>query len=618
MSDIQIPPVPSSPAALPRCHGLLSLQTPSPTRPHDAQPPNKRPKTDHTSPTPDLPRPRSPAAAFSSAADHSSRPLTSCASIVLGGHRLPVSVLLAANNRTAMGFPLRIVHSTRDPPHASPAACFMHTKPLSYEFMYRNFGLIIPYPYQVAGLAPQSILSSPPSRTHSLVPHVTDRVQTFDRAITRPRQDATRRDVYISSQHSLASASNPSSLVMHFDFGAQMTTQLPFFDSYPVSSNKSDVRTHPQAPGCDPGIPDPMSSSMYDGAEFAQDVLSCPLFAESLSSMWDFHPASFQQSMPSPSSRSMSRSSFASSFFTDPSSPYPEDYPTPSSDSVSTPAPSEAFPGFFPDCPQDVFASDLSIGLDAKTRGEHDLSYVLGSAPLSPNGTFTFDFPSLPQPAASTSARFAEARRHSEPANVAALQFAPFLAQVPPPAPLPEDFMAMTLPITDNLASTSGSGTHSALPSSIAPHQTELPRPLELKHPKPVRGYKPPILLSGYHYDPKDFVRRRSEPILPLPDLDVASHLSLDVPLESDEDDSMEYEDGAYEDVPEDEECDEDYDPTLFEDMDLESWLGVTQAGILDPSWSWPPQTNVDPRSLPTLPSGDVLGFDWASLPPVA
>ena len=529
----------------------------------------------------------------------------------------------------------------------SPASCIkpvlcVHKAIVQHAFIYRSPGLITLNSSQVLGGSPQSVLSCATARYHNYPPHEDDHAEAFGQPIFYLQPHATRRDDYIASQDATASPSNPPPSLgtpeeMNYHFS---TETLPPFDGYAVSSNKGAARTYAQAPRCDPIVSDPLYGP-YDGTgrcsmpisindsvspvstqDFPQGLLFCPPVetADPLASLgWGFSFDDALGNPSSPSSRSMSRSSFSSSFVADTWSPYPEDYPTPSSDSaVTTPAPSEACVGLPSDFSQTLFGDDFSLGLDTKTEGEHALCYVPGSAPLSPSGSFALDLSRIPQsiPTVSTG-RIAEARRHSEPANIAALHFAPFFAsshEVPPPiAPVPADLLSMTLPITDNLASTSGTGSHSAVPSSIAPHQTELPRPLELKQPKPVRGFKPPILLSGYQYDPKDFVRRRSEPVLPLPDLDVASHLPLDVPQESDEDDdSMDFEDSVYEDAPEDDGCDEEsIDPALFEGMDMDSFLGMNQDGSLfDPNWSWLQQ---GPTS--TLPPEEVFsqGFDWSA-----
>ncbi len=490
---------------------------------------------------------------------------------------------------------------------------------------------------QVLGHPPQSNLSRTASHYHIRVPLQDDRTH---HSISHLSFDATPRDDYIASCTStVVSSTNPSpSLCTPENMSYRLdteTSQVPYFDSYTVSSNKSGARTLNEAPCRDAHVLDPLYG-VYDGTgqcsrpimindlvspafnqDFMQDV---PLFDTAdpqLSSLWDFSFENTLQNPPSPISRSMSRSSFCSTLFADAYSPYPEDYPTPTSDSsVTTPAPSEACLGMPSERPA-VFGCDFTVGLDAKSKAEHELCYVPGSAPLSPNGSFSIDLQHLQQPqliSAAAVARFAEARRHSEPANVAAMHFVPFFAsslEVPPQiatAPVPADFLSMTLPITDNLASTSAaSGSHSALPSSIAPHQTQLPSPLELKQPKPVRGFKPPILLSGYQYDPKEFVRRHSEPILPLPDLDIASHLPLDVSLESDEDDdSMETDEGVYQDVHEDDVCVEesiDLDPTAFEGIDMDAFL-------FDSSLPWGSQGS---SSAPTAEDLSNHVLQWAA-----
>lgn len=290
-----------------------------------------------------------------------------------------------------------------------------------------------------------------------------------------------------------------------------------------------------------------------------------------------------QQNNPSsPFSRSMSRSSIASSS-------YPEDYPTPASDTtaVTTPAPSEGCLGSPSEHPQVLFGQDFLLPVEAKKR-DHELSYVPGSALFSPT-TFIFDF-SLPQatalPPTSNAAPLSTVRRHSEPANLAACHFPSFFDPCHEVSPqimsAPGD--AMTRSIADNLASSSSaSGSHS-VPSSIAPHQTQLPCAVEIQHPRPVRAFKPQILLSGLHYDPKDFIRRRSEPIIPLPELDVAGHVPLDiVPEDGENGDSMEVEDSCVFEVSE-----ESGDELTFDVFgDDGSWIGTeSQDSLLNNEWS--------------------------------
>lgn len=288
-----------------------------------------------------------------------------------------------------------------------------------------------------------------------------------------------------------------------------------------------------------------------------------------------------QNSPPSPVSRSMSRSSFASSS-------YPEDYATPASDTtaVTTPAPSEGCIGSPSEHPQVLFGQDFSLAIEAK-KNEHELSYVSGSAPFSPT-TFALDF-SLPQattlPPTSNAAPLSTARRHSEPANLAACNFPSFFLPCHEASSqtmsVPGD--SMTHSIADNLGSSASASASHSVPSSIAPHQTQLPT---LLHPRPVRAFKPQILLSELQYDPKDFIRRRSEPIIPLPELDVASHVPLDIVPEDDEDaESMEVEDSClFEEVAE-EGCGEQSFDRFGEDG---SWTGTESEGFLlydDLSW---------------------------------
>lgn len=375
------------------------------------------------------------------------------------------------------------------------------------------------------------------------------------------------------------------------------------------------------------------SSDLEHFAEFSEDALSQFDFpaGEQLS---ELQGCGLDMSPPNPQSpifRSMSRSSFGSSSYTESS---PVDHPTPASDSsVTTPALSEAAFGWLPEFPHSLFGQQApAFAPEAKTKGELECSYVHafpGSAPLSPNAflTYSFDVCQQPEPVALPSnegSGLTGARRHSEPASLAALQFPRFfqepLAQIASSAP---DAPA-TRPITDNLAcppSTAG-------PSSIAPHQTQLPPRLEIAHPRPVRAFKPPILRGDCsHYDPKDFVRRHSEPVLPLRELDVFSHVPEDVPEESsDEDEGMVVtgdEDEVYDtdyssDGMDDENLMEEF---VFEGMDGQNLPVDTQQPFLfEPEWSWPqpasdPATSTEAASHPTWPGADMFGgnIDWAT-----
>ena len=309
------------------------------------------------------------------------------------------------------------------------------------------------------------------------------------------------------------------------------------------------------------------------------DPLSPDDFSATMS---HYHP-------PSPFSRSMSQWSFGSNSFAESESPYPEDYPTPASDTtaVTTPAPSEACFGSPSEHPGVLLGRDFSLCIEAK-KDEHEIAYVPGSAPHSP-ANFSFDF-SVPQviplPSVSNAVSSSTSRRHSEPASLAAYHFPSFFVPsheaIPPVMPAPADLM--THPIADNLpSSSSASASPSAVLSSIAPHQMQLPPPVEMQHPRPVRAFKPQILVSGDHYDPKDFIRRRSEPILPLPELDIASHLPLDAVSEDDEDESMEVEDAGSFDV-----FDNDYheQPASFPGDDGLEGMQPGDA-LLDADWSW-------------------------------
>ncbi|KAI8981189.1 hypothetical protein BD414DRAFT_491938 [Trametes punicea] len=326
----------------------------------------------------------------------------------------------------------------------------------------------------------------------------------------------------------------------------------------------------------------------------------------------------------SPIFRSMSRSSFCSSSCMD-SSP-PCDYPTPASDSsVTTPAPSEATFGWLPGHRDALFGQDVPFSLEAKGK-QRECDYpqdFLRTAPLSPDAFLTYPFDVGPQEVyiapSNVPGALAGARRHSEPANLAALQFPLFFQdhlQILPPPPL-ED--AAMLPIANSNPCTSANQ-----PSSIAPHETELPRPLEIKQPRPVRAYKPPILSVDHKYDPKDFVRRYSEPVLPLRELDVFSHLPSDTSEESPEDaDDMMFEEAA-EEGNEEEDCyDDTGDEVVRDDFPCEAGLdmqGTSEdshgAPLFDPRWSWL-QPPYDPSvPLHAWPGADVLAtdIDWTTV----
>ncbi|KAI0639881.1 hypothetical protein C8Q77DRAFT_1045819 [Trametes polyzona] len=346
---------------------------------------------------------------------------------------------------------------------------------------------------------------------------------------------------------------------------------------------------------------------------FPEDVYSqfdFPVGGE-LSELQGCEPDMASPNPQSPILRSMSRSSFGSGSYRDSSSP--GDYPTPASgSSVTTPALSEASFGWLPELRRPLFGqADAAFAPEAKTKGGLECSYVHpfpGSAPLSPNAFLTYAFdacqPSDPLALPSTGGSgLAGARRHSEPANVAALQFPLFFQEQLSQISLPAPDAPATRPITDNLASSSPA----AGPSSIAPHQTQLPRRLEIMQPKPVRAYKPPILRGDLHYDPKDFVRRQSEPVLPLRELDVLSH--WDVTDESPEDDSVMFEgsdEGSYDEDSSDDVSEEMLmDDFAFEGLD-EYTFPVNDAHgepLFNPGWSWPQDATTNPQPFAPVTS---------------
>ncbi len=303
-----------------------------------------------------------------------------------------------------------------------------------------------------------------------------------------------------------------------------------------------------------------------------------------------------------------------------------DDYPTPTSDSsVTTPALSDAAFGILPDLRYSFFGQEApAFASEANTKAELESSYVQafpGSAPLSPNAFCTYSFDACqPQALALPSNEgngLAGARRHSEPASLAALQFPSFcqeqLAQI---APALAD-AAATRSITDNLSGLSPASG----PSSIAPHQTQLPRPLEIMQPKPVRAYKPPILRGDRHYDPKDFVRRHSEPVLPLPVLDVFSHEADSESPEEDETMDGEdepYDEGDYEDDMGDDTLMDDFS---FEGVDEQGFPSdVPEESLFDPEWTWyqpapnssAPTTAAPPQAWPGTAIFDAP-IDWTT-----
>ncbi|KAH9858276.1 hypothetical protein C2E23DRAFT_803341 [Lenzites betulinus] len=470
-----------------------------------------------------------------------------------------------------------------------------------------------------ASLAPErmppTLLSRSPS--HQLLHNLPQRAAKSAVVLSVPCAHATPRDAhYISSPESFA-ASNLSlplrpaaapSAPMSYSFasGDQDSFSSPL--SAAGMSYESDILNYLYE-----GLDQPSCGDFPE--EYSRGVFEFPYGERETGCGVEMAPSNAQ----SPIFRSMSRSSFSSSEYTTASSP--ADYPTPASDSdssVTTPAPCEPAFGWLPDL-HSVFA------LHAKSKPS-DLasSYVSGSAPLSVDSFFAYALDSC-QPASGipplgADEGLAGARRHSEPANLAALQFPLFFhahpAQIAPAAP---DASA-TRPIADSFAY---SPSPAAGPSSIAPHQTQLPRPLEILQPKPVRAYKPPFLRGDAQYDPKDFVRRHSEPILPLRELDVFSHLPLDVTEESpEEDDTMAFEGSEDEFYGEDGSSDDMGDEALmdeyaFDSADLEANLGGEP--FFDPQWSWY-QPLPAPSAAATAPQvawtgADMLtpNIDWSA-----
>ncbi|KAM5536002.1 hypothetical protein V8D89_010260 [Ganoderma adspersum] len=418
------------------------------------------------------------------------------------------------------------------------------------------------------------------------VPQGLDCASFFGNPTAPSRTDASPPDDYIPHHGAFASSSSnsppsptPSQLSppMTFSFGPEVDSPTFSGQCNAISKERAppspDWGTRDLGPFWDPFVNISYSHLLSSGSFFgAIDPLSVdnPIYIAQ------------QNNPPSPVSRSMSRSSLASSL-------YPEDYPTPASDTtaVTTPAPSEGCIGSPSEHPQVLFGQDFSLAVEAK-KNEHELSYVSGSAPFSPT-TFTLDF-SLPQattlPPTSNAAPLSTARRHSEPANLAACNFPSFFLPCHEASSqamsVPGD--SMTHSIADNLVSSASASASHSVPSSIAPHQTQLPT---LLHPRPVRAFKPQILLSELHYDPKDFIRRRSEPIVPLPELDIASHVPLDIVPEDDEDvESMEVEDSRLFGEVAEEGCDEQSFDLFGEDG---SWTETGSEGFfLYGDWSWP------------------------------
>ncbi|KAI0652344.1 hypothetical protein C8Q79DRAFT_937106 [Trametes meyenii] len=484
---------------------------------------------------------------------------------------------------------------------------------------------------------PQTLLSWTASHQH-----LRDQPQRASESVVvsaSSRAHATPGDGgYISSPDLLASAS-PAHFSLSPSPSAAVSPMAFNFLSLPEAGPSTSRSTLPPAAssgvayplsalaGMPPRDPDVLSYLYEDlNIDLSDDVLSPFDFpaGDPLSELLGCESAVASPNPHSPIVRSVSRSSFGSSSYM-PSSP-PGDYPTPASDSsVTTPAPSEAAFGWLPELRHPLFGQEVPFDVQAKPKAELGHSYVQafpGSAPLSPNAFLSYSMDDIypPVPAAVPSianASLTGARRHSEPANLAALQFPPLfqeqLAQIlPPPSQL------STLPIADNLAPSSSTDT----PSSIAPHQTQLPRPLEIKQPKPVRAYKPPILHGEYQYEPEKFARRHSAPVLPLRPLDVFSHLPLDVTEESvdeDADDEMMFDevddefydgDDVYDDMGE-ESLTEGF---ALEDSDMEtSPCGDQGEALFDPQWSWfQPSANssTSSQAWPEILSAD---FDWTT-----
>ncbi|KAI0830787.1 hypothetical protein BC628DRAFT_1355612 [Trametes gibbosa] len=440
--------------------------------------------------------------------------------------------------------------------------------------------------------APEPTLLSR-TASHQLLPKLPQRAAKSAVVSRVPCAHATPGDGrYISSPDPFASSPSTS-------------LSLPHPPSAPMSYNFAST-ARPSASRSTPSpVSDSFSPLVAAGMSFEADVLNylyegldqtyyCDFPEDSLSAFeFSFGDGLAEEQVgmsppnaQSPIFRSMSRSSFGSSSnYTGSSSP--GDYPTPASDSdssVTTPAPTEPVFGWLPDL-QSLYAHHPPVfAPDAKCKEPSYVQALSGSAPLFSYGSPAYPSPSTTLPP-SVDDGLAGARRHSEPANLAALHFPLFFQGQPSQiAPAPPDATA-TRPITDNFAC---SPSPAAGPSSIAPHQTQLPRQLEILQPKPVRAYKPPILRGDAQYDPKDFVRRHSEPILPLRELDVFSHLPLDVTEESPEEDETMMFERSEDDLYDDENSSDDdtlMDEYSFEGVDVDANLGGES--FFDPHWSW-------------------------------
>ncbi|KAI0361104.1 hypothetical protein OH77DRAFT_1492234 [Trametes cingulata] len=464
---------------------------------------------------------------------------------------------------------------------------------------------------------PQTLLSW--SASHQLLHKQAQRAAKSAVVSAPPWAHATPDDgCYISSDDALASSSTaPAPLPLCPTLAA--APSMAFFSFAPEAGPSTSCRSQfsfvdkellqnqPSSAAGASSYEADVLDYLYEGLErspygFSEDAFShCAVTAgEQLSETQGCEPNMASPNPQSPIFRSMSRSSFGSCSYMDYSSP--GDYDTPASDSsVTTPAPSEAAFGWVAEFRQPPFGEEVSCGIEAKTKGDPQCSYVQdfpGSAPLSPNAFFSYSFDAcLPDPVAVPSnegTSITGARRHSEPANLAALQFPLFFqehfSQIAPP---PTETTA--LPITDNLASSSSA----AAPSSIAPHQTQLP------------PYKPPILRDDRHYDPKDFVRRHSEPILP--------HLPLDVTEESAEevDETMMFEEADEESYEGEYSSDEEasMDDYALDGLDMQAFSNETQGELFDPQWSWVQPSSGPSASMQAWSGVELFGtdIDWTA-----
>ncbi|KAI0375478.1 hypothetical protein BV20DRAFT_273694 [Pilatotrama ljubarskyi] len=637
------------------CFAHKRLPSPSPDATRG--PPLKRMKMAHPSehslsdvPSGD-PR-RNPAVALLSSADrthHSVRPLTKCHAAnefaQLREHDTPVSTPSRSYNTTPLALLGASIVACVVPSSCSAqpqcaqrrSLCSQRSIVRDYNVHSQNLGLICPDTHQTPERMPQTLLSW--SASHQLLHKQPQRASISAVVSAPPWAHATPEDgYYISSGDALASSSPasplpplPSSVAappMAYTFAPEAGPPTSCRSHFSFVDKELYQNQSPSAAGVPSYEPDVLDY-LYEGLEpsaygFTEDAFSrCAFTAgEQLSEPQGWEPDMASPNPQSPIFRSMSRSSFGSSSYMDYSSP--GDYGTPASDSsVTTPAPSEAAFGWFPELRHPLFGEELPCGVEAKTKDDPQCSYVQdfpGSAPLSPNAFLSYSFDAC-QPEAiavpsNEGSSLAGARRHSEPANLAALQLPPFfqeqLSQIAPPST-----DAATLPITDNnLASSSSAAT----PSSIAPHQTQLSRPLEIMQPRPVRAYKPPILRDDRHYDPKDFVRRHSEPILPLRELDVCSHLPLDITEESAEeaDDAMMFEEADEESYDGEGSSDEEasMDDYALDGLDMHASSDVSQGELLfDPQWSWMRPTAEPSAPLQAWPSAEIFGtdVDWTA-----